>query len=70
MISCRLFVQVFDKCYLGSSMDGDAENMFCGQMSTVYLFSEALLPQQIQAAYQLGPGYKVLRAVGSCVQTV
>ena len=41
-------------------MDGDAENMFCGQMSTVYLFSEALLPQQIQAAYQLGPGYKVL----------
>ncbi|KAK7469905.1 hypothetical protein BaRGS_00036068 [Batillaria attramentaria] len=48
----------FDKCYLGSSMDGDAENMFCGQMSTVYLFSEALLPQQIQAAYLLGPGYK------------
>ncbi|PVD34451.1 hypothetical protein C0Q70_05725 [Pomacea canaliculata] len=48
----------FDKCYLGSSVDGDAENMFCGQMSTVYLFSEALLPQQIQVAYQLGPGYK------------
>ncbi|XP_035829545.1 neurobeachin, partial [Aplysia californica] len=48
----------FDKCFIGSSMDGDAENMFCGQMSTLYMFSEALLPQQINAVYHLGPGYK------------
>lgn len=33
--------------------------MFCGQMSTVYLFSESLTPQQISAIYYLGPSYKV-----------
>ncbi|XP_048243612.1 neurobeachin-like isoform X2 [Haliotis rufescens] len=48
----------FDKCYLGSSSDGDTDHMFCGQMSTVYLFSEAIQPHQIVAMYQLGPGYK------------
>ncbi|XP_041358388.1 neurobeachin-like isoform X2 [Gigantopelta aegis] len=48
----------FDKCYLGSSTDGDVDHMFCGQMSTVYLFSEALLPHQVAAMHQLGPGYK------------
>ncbi|XP_059162921.1 neurobeachin-like isoform X4 [Physella acuta] len=48
----------FDKCYIGSSVDGDPEEMFCGQMSTLYLFSDALLPQQILAMYHLGPGYK------------
>ena len=40
-------------------MDEDA--MFCGQLSSVYLFSEALTPQQIAAIYYLGPGYKVSR---------
>lgn len=53
--------QPFDKCFIGSSADGDAEEMFCGQMSTIYMFSEALLPQQITAMYHLGPGYKVRR---------
>ncbi|KAK6172415.1 hypothetical protein SNE40_016068 [Patella caerulea] len=50
----------FDKCVLGSTSDGDVDNMFCGQLSTVYLFSEALLPQHVLAIYQLGPGHKVL----------
>uniref|UniRef100_A0A2C9K5K0 Uncharacterized protein n=1 Tax=Biomphalaria glabrata TaxID=6526 RepID=A0A2C9K5K0_BIOGL len=48
----------FDKCLIGSSVEGDPEEMFCGQMSTIYLFSDALLPQQILAMYHLGPGYK------------
>ncbi|CAL1540734.1 unnamed protein product, partial [Lymnaea stagnalis] len=50
----------FDKCFIGSSVDGDPEDMFCGQMSTIYMFSDALLPQQVLAMYHLGPGYKVL----------
>ena len=33
--------------------------MFCGQMSSLYVFSEALNQAQIGAMYQLGPGYKV-----------
>jgi hypothetical protein len=33
--------------------------MFCGQVSSVYLFSEALVPQQVAALHWLGPGYKV-----------
>ncbi|KAK3778710.1 hypothetical protein RRG08_012982 [Elysia crispata] len=48
----------YDKCSIGSSADGDLEEMFCGQMSTLYMFSEALLPQQVNAMYHLGPGYK------------
>ncbi|CAG2207946.1 NBEA [Mytilus edulis] len=48
----------FDKCFLGSSAEGETDHMFCGQMSTVYLFSEALSPQQIHGVYQLGPSYK------------
>jgi hypothetical protein len=35
------------------------DSMFCGQMSTLYMFSEAFTPQQVQAVHQLGPGYKV-----------
>ena len=53
------FLQPFDKCYLGASSEGETDHMFCGQMSTVYLFSEALVPQQISALYKLGPSYKV-----------
>jgi len=37
----------------------DVDTMLCGQMSSVYLFSEALLPQQVAALNLLGPGYKV-----------
>ncbi|XP_052674845.1 neurobeachin-like isoform X3 [Crassostrea angulata] len=48
----------FDKCFLGASSEGETDHMFCGQMSTVYLFSESLTPQQISAIYYLGPSYK------------
>ncbi|XP_026059550.1 lipopolysaccharide-responsive and beige-like anchor protein isoform X3 [Carassius auratus] len=48
----------FDKCFLGSSETADANRVFCGQMGTVYLFSEALSAAQILAVYQLGSGYK------------
>ncbi|WAQ98221.1 NBEA-like protein [Mya arenaria] len=45
----------FDKCYIGGSSDGDVDHMFCGQLSTLYMFSEALSPQQIAAMHELGP---------------
>ncbi|RLW00902.1 hypothetical protein DV515_00008523, partial [Chloebia gouldiae] len=48
----------FDKCFLGSSETADANRVFCGQMTSVYLFSEALNAAQILAIYQLGLGYK------------
>lgn len=32
--------------------------MFCGQLSTIYMFTEALSPQQIASIYELGPSYK------------
>lgn len=54
-----LFLQTFDKCFLGSSETADANRVFCGQMAAVYLFSEALNAAQIFAIYQLGPSYKV-----------
>ncbi|XP_058138550.1 lipopolysaccharide-responsive and beige-like anchor protein isoform X2 [Dasypus novemcinctus] len=48
----------YDKCFLGSSETADANRVFCGQMTAVYLFSEALNAAQIFAIYQLGLGYK------------
>lgn len=36
----------------------DEERVFCGQMSAIYLFSEALTTHQICAMHRLGPGYK------------
>ncbi|XP_053438473.1 lipopolysaccharide-responsive and beige-like anchor protein isoform X3 [Nycticebus coucang] len=48
----------FDKCFLGSSETADANRVFCGQMTAIYLFSEALNAAQIFAIYQLGLGYK------------
>ena len=58
-VICSVF-QPFDKCFLGASSEGETDHMFCGQMSTVYLFSESLTPQQISAIYYLGPSYKVI----------
>lgn len=52
-------MQPFDKCYIGATPDLDEERVFCGQMSAVYLFGEALTPHQICAMHRLGPGYKV-----------
>ncbi|XP_063080462.1 lipopolysaccharide-responsive and beige-like anchor protein isoform X2 [Cavia porcellus] len=48
----------FDKCFLGSSETADANRVFCGQMTAIYLFSDALNAAQIFAIYQLGLGYK------------
>lgn len=51
--------QPFDKCYIGATPELDEERVFCGQISAIYLFSEALTTQQICAMHRLGPGYKV-----------
>ena len=39
--------ETFDKCFLGSAPEINPDNMFSGQMATVYLFSEALSAQQV-----------------------
>jgi hypothetical protein len=55
-----LFIlQPFDKCYIGATPELDEDRVFCGQMSAIYLFSEALTTHQICAIHRLGPGYKV-----------
>ena len=53
------FFQPFDKCYIGATPDVDEQRVFRGQMSAIYLFSEALTPHQVCAMHRLGPGYKV-----------
>ena len=55
-------VQTWDKCHIGATPELDEERVFCGQMSVVYLFSEALTTHQVCAMHRLGPGYKVWRA--------
>lgn len=55
--------EIFDKCFIGgcdsisSSNRGGELNSFCGQMSAIYLFNEALGPTQICAIHRLGPSY-------------
>lgn len=56
---CFCMFQPFDKCYIGATPELDEERVFCGQMSAIYLFSEALTTHQICAMHRLGPGYKV-----------
>lgn len=48
----------FDKCYIGAVPELEEEHVFCGQMSAIYLFSEALTTHQICAIHRLGPGYQ------------
>jgi len=48
----------FDKCYIGATAELDKDRLFCGQMSAIYLFSDALSPHQVCAMHRLGPGYK------------
>ena len=48
----------FDKCYIGATAELDKDRLFCGQMSAIYLFSEALTPHQVCAMHRLGAGYK------------
>lgn len=54
------FLQIFDKCFLGSLEIVDVNRVFCGQMIVVYLFSEVFNVVQIFVVYQLGLGYKVI----------
>ncbi len=60
-------LQPFDKCYIGASSDMEVDTMYCGQMSSLYVFSEALSQAQIGAMFQLGPGYKVTSRARVCV---
>ncbi|GAB6031814.1 hypothetical protein CHUAL_010216 [Chamberlinius hualienensis] len=48
----------FDKCYLGATPELGEDHVFCGQMSAIYLFNEALNNHQICAMHRLGPNYK------------
>lgn len=57
----------FDKCYIGAAPELDEEHVFCGQMSAMYLYGEALSTHQICAIHRLGPGYKSqFRFEGEC----
>ena len=51
----------FDRCYIGATPEMDEQRVFRGQMSAIYLFSEALTPHQVCAMHRLGAGYKVSR---------
>lgn len=50
--------EVFDKCFFGCTPFGDEKNRFCGQLGSLYLFSNALESAVIDAIYNLGPSYK------------
>ena len=68
-----IFLQPFDKCYIGATPDVDEQRVFRGQMSAIYLFSEALSPHQVCAMHRLGSGYKVCRYIkvrNSIFQTI
>ena len=52
-------LQAWDKCHIGATAELDEERVFCGQMSVVYLFSEALSTHQVCAMHRLGVSYKV-----------
>ena len=55
----EFFFQPFDKCYIGCTPDMDQDTTFCGQLSSIYVFSEALAANYIASIHQLGPAYKV-----------
>ena len=63
----QFFFQPFDKCYIGATPDVDEQRVFRGQMSAIYLFSEALSPHQVCAMHRLGSGYKVRECIGSTI---
>ena len=51
--------EVFDKCFIGCTPDQSNElQLFSGQLSSFYLFSQALDPEIVQALFSLGPSYK------------
>lgn len=53
-------LQVYDKCFLGSSPSAREDVVFQGQMAAVYLFREPLGFETVKTLYKLGPSYKVL----------
>lgn len=52
-------MQVYDKCFLGSSPAATPDTVFQGQMAAVYLFGEPLSSGTVAALHKLGPTYKV-----------
>ena len=56
-------LQAFEKCFIGCNQERDLDSVFCGQMSSLYLFSEALAPHQIASIYVLGAAYKVSHSI-------
>lgn len=50
--------EIFDKCFIGSTPFLNEKNLFSGQLSSLYLFSNALESSIIEAIYNLGPSYK------------
>lgn len=50
--------EVFDKCFIGCTPDTNELNLFSGQLSSVYLFNQALENPVISALFSLGPSYK------------
>jgi hypothetical protein len=51
--------EVFDKCFIGCTPDTSNEmNLFSGQLSSLYLFNQALDTQLVEALFSLGPSYK------------
>ncbi len=51
--------EVFDKCFIGCTPDTANEmNLFSGQLSSLYLFNQALDAQLVEALFSLGPSYK------------
>ena len=48
---------IFDRCFIGGTADLNESHLFCGQLSSIYLFHEALNASQICAIHRLGPSY-------------
>ncbi|XP_067949217.1 lipopolysaccharide-responsive and beige-like anchor protein [Watersipora subatra] len=48
----------FDNCYIGAGPRLSSEHSFCGEMSTIYMFNDALTTPTVEALYKLGPAYK------------
>ena len=50
--------EAFDRCCIGGTPDPAAhQQLFCGQLSAIYLFQEPLSAAQVCAVHRLGPSY-------------
>lgn len=50
--------EYFDRCFIGCGPEADATQAFCGQLGAIYMFAQAISPQQANALYCLGPKYQ------------